>query len=166
MFFKRSLLVLALLLQASCAHYASQSAEMSEYQKGQISYAHLAFRDRLKGSNLTITKSGDSVKLTQDSTFAFVKGTSNISDSAEYWIGVAAAVLNKYPTLSVAVIGHSNHFKSEIHNQALSEGQAGRVSTILATFGVHMSRLHTDGSGSTHIASNPQVTSTVEIVVY
>ena len=66
-----------------------------------------------------------------------------------------ARTLNRYPSMSVSVIGHADAIGSDAYNHRLSERRAWSVGEVLEQFGVEHRRVRTSGMGEwSPIASN------------
>jgi OOP family OmpA-OmpF porin len=71
-------------------------------------------------------------------------------------IGKLAAFMQKYPSVTIEIGGHTDSIGSEKHNQSLSQRRVDEVVRLLsANYGVESSRLTAIGYGESQaIASN------------
>lgn len=66
-----------------------------------------------------------------------------------------AQTLNRYPNMTVSVVGHADAIGSDDYNYRLSERRAYSVSEVLSQFGVDRYRIRTSGMGEmSPIATN------------
>ena len=66
-----------------------------------------------------------------------------------------ARTLNRYPNMSVSVVGHADAIGSDAYNYRLSERRAYSVSEVLSQYGVDHYRIRTSGMGEmSPIATN------------
>lgn len=100
----------------------------------------------------------DTLKLTVDSEVSFDFNKAQIKPSFRNSLDKLARLLQKYDRTIVHVIGHTDSVGSDSYNQQLSERRAQSVADHLATQGVPLERLRTEGRGE----SEPRATNATE----
>ena len=89
----------------------------------------------------------DTLKLTLDSEVSFDFGKANIKPTFRPSLDKLGNLLMKYDRTVVHVVGHTDSIGSEGYNQGLSERRASSVGDYLASLGVPLQRLRTEGRG-------------------
>jgi outer membrane protein OmpA-like peptidoglycan-associated protein len=93
------------------------------------------------------------VSMPSDITFSF--NSADVRYQFEPVIRDLAQTLERYPGLTVTVVGHADAIGSDAYNQRLSERRAHSVGAALMDFGVDYGRIETSGRGEWEpIASN------------
>ena len=114
-----------------------------------------AFRNRLRGSGVSVRRVGNELVLTMPSDVTFATGSAQLSPRFGPVLNDVADVLQTYPATYVNVIGHADSVGAADFNQRLSERRASAVAGDLITRGVLRDRLFVAGMGETQpIASN------------
>lgn len=114
-----------------------------------------AFRNRLRGSGVSVRRVGDELILTMPSDVTFATNSASISPRFGPVLDDVADVLRTYPATLVDVIGHADSTGAADYNQQLSERRASGVASELIGRGVSGDRLYIAGMGETSpIASN------------
>lgn len=114
-----------------------------------------AFRQRLRGSGVTVRRVGDELILIMPGDVTFATDSAQISPRFGPVLNDVADVLMTYPATYVDVIGHADSRGAADYNQRLSERRASSVAAELIGRGVMRDRLYVAGMGETQpIASN------------
>jgi outer membrane protein OmpA-like peptidoglycan-associated protein len=93
------------------------------------------------------------VSMPSDITFAF--NSADLRYQFEPVVRSLAQTLDRYPDLTINVVGHADAIGSDDYNQRLSERRAHSVGSALMDFGVDYGRIETSGRGEWEpIASN------------
>ncbi len=112
-------------------------------------------REQLRGTGVSVTRSGDTIILNMPGNVTFATNSSDISADFYSVLDSVAIVLNKYDQTYVDVIGHTDSRGSEQYNQRLSEQRAASVARYLESHKVLPQRIVTTGKGELRpIASN------------
>jgi outer membrane protein OmpA-like peptidoglycan-associated protein len=119
--------------RASAAGAAQDAALQAEELKRQIDVLHAEATDR----GLVVTL-GDVL---------FATGSANLKDGGTANLNKLVAFLNKYPTRTVAIEGHTDNVGSEESNQGLSQRRADSVKAYLTQQGISSQRLVASGKG-------------------
>ena len=114
-----------------------------------------AFRNRLRGSGVSVRRVGNELILTMPSDVTFATGSAQLSPRFGPVLNDVADVLQTYPATYVNVVGHADSVGAADFNQRLSERRASAVAGDLISRGVIRDRLFVAGMGETQpIASN------------
>lgn len=114
-----------------------------------------AFRNRLRGSGVSVRRVGNELILTMPSDVTFATGSAQLSPRFEPVLNDVADVLQTYPATYVNIVGHADSVGAADFNQRLSERRASAVAGDLISRGVLRDRLFVAGMGETQpIASN------------
>jgi outer membrane protein OmpA-like peptidoglycan-associated protein len=112
-------------------------------------------RQRLEGTGVSVTRSGDNITLNLPSSITFASNSADLNAQFFNALEGVTLVLKEYEKTVVEVAGHTDSTGSDQLNQSLSERRAQAVANYLATHGVKSQRLITIGAGETHpVASN------------
>ena len=112
-------------------------------------------RAKLRGTGVSVTRSGDNIILNMPGNVTFSTGSSDISSSFYAVLDSVALVINEFEKTYVDVVGHTDSVGAADYNQRLSERRAESVAAYLRTRQVLASRLLVRGMGkSSPIASN------------
>lgn len=112
-------------------------------------------RDELRGTGVSVTRSGNDLLLNMPGDITFATGSSRISGEFYPVLNSVAKVLAKYDKTLVDVIGHTDNVGERNYNFRLSESRAESVAGYLRSRGVVSQRLLTTGFGPDQpIASN------------
>ncbi len=99
--------------------------------------------------------SPDEVRVRMPSDITFDFNRADVKYEFMPRISDLAHTLNRYPAMSVSIVGHADAIGSDEYNRRLSERRAWSVSEVLAQFGVQQGRMRTSGMGEmAPIASN------------
>ncbi len=113
------------------------------------------FRQRLRGSGVTVRRVGDNLHLVMPGDVTFATDSAEISARFNPVLNDVADVLRDYPATYVDVLGHADSRGDTRYNQRLSERRASSVAGELIDRGVNRYRLYVAGVGETRpVASN------------
>ena len=114
-----------------------------------------AFRERLRGSGVTVRRVGNDLYLVMPGDVTFATNSAQIDQRFGPVLNDVADVLMTYPATYVDVIGHADSVGDASYNQTLSERRASSVAAELIARGVMRDRLYVAGMGESQpIASN------------
>lgn len=122
--------------------------------------------------NAKVERVGEGIKITFDSGILFDTNSATLRTASQTEIQKMAAVLQKYPDTNVLVEGHTDNTGSDAINNPLSQRRAQAVADYTTAQGVDVSRITTQGYGSSQpIADNSteagrQANRRVEIAIY
>lgn len=91
--------------------------------------------------------SPDEVRVRMPSDITFDFNRADVKYEFMPRISDLARTLNRYPRMSVSIVGHADAVGSDEYNYRLSERRAWSVSEVLAQFGVEQWRIRTAGMG-------------------
>ena len=112
-------------------------------------------REQLRGTGVSVTRSGDTIILNMPGNVTFATNSSDISADFYPVLDSVGIVLNEYEKTYVDVIGHTDSRGSEQYNQRLSEQRAASVARYLESRKILPQRMVTTGKGELDaIASN------------
>ena len=112
-------------------------------------------RQKMKGTGVTVTRSGDQIILNMPNNVTFDSNASQLKPAGANTLSGVAMVLKEYEDTRVHIIGHTDSSGSRELNMRLSEQRAESVGTALITMGVDASRLNMSGVGPDQpVASN------------
>jgi outer membrane protein OmpA-like peptidoglycan-associated protein len=112
-------------------------------------------REQLRGTGVSVTRSGDTIILNMPGNVTFATDSSDISAGFYSVLNSVGLVLNEYEKTYVDVIGHTDSRGSAEYNQRLSERRAASVARYLEGQKVLSQRIVTVGKGESNpIASN------------
>ena len=112
-------------------------------------------RQKMKGTGVTVTRSGDQIILNMPNNVTFDSNASQLKPAGANTLSGVAMVLKEYEDTRVHIIGHTDSSGSRELNMRLSQQRAESVGTALITMGVDASRLSMDGVGPDQpVASN------------
>ncbi len=112
-------------------------------------------RDKLQGSGVSVTRSGDNITLNMPGNVTFAFNSSNLDQQFYPVLSSVASVLKEYDKTVVEVAGHTDSIGGDDVNQRLSEQRANSVTQFLVAQNVNPQRFITVGAGKRHpIASN------------
>lgn len=113
------------------------------------------FRERLRGSGVTVRREGQDLYLVMPGNVTFATGQSNIEPNFFPILNDVADVLQTFPATYVDVIGHTDSTGGRDLNMRLSEQRATSVARYLQQAGVDGRRFFITGMGpDAPIASN------------
>jgi outer membrane protein OmpA-like peptidoglycan-associated protein len=113
------------------------------------------FRQRLRGSGVTVRRVGDELVLLMPGDVTFATDSAQISPRFGPVLDDVADVLQTYPATYVNVIGHADSRGDAGYNQRLSERRASAAANELIMRGVMADRFYVAGMGESQpIASN------------
>jgi outer membrane protein OmpA-like peptidoglycan-associated protein len=114
-----------------------------------------AFRNRLRGSGVSVRRVGNELILTMPGDVTFATDSAQISPRFGPVLDDVADVLQTYPATYVNVVGHADSRGDAGYNQRLSERRASAAAGELIARGVLRDRLYVAGMGESQpIASN------------
>jgi len=109
----------------------------------------------LSGSGVGVARQGDNLVLRMPSDVTFATAQSNIDTRFYATLDDVAAVLNRYDSSTIDVIGHADSDGAEDFNLNLSRQRASSVAQYLVSRSVLADRIYVDGKGeSAPVASN------------
>ena len=112
-------------------------------------------RQRLQGTGVGVTRSGDEIVLNMPSSITFDVDRAEVKAEFRQVLDDVALVLDEYDKTLVEVVGHTDSTGSESYNQLLSERRADAVANYLMRSGVQPVRVATAGYGERFpVASN------------
>ena len=112
-------------------------------------------RQKMKGTGVTVTRSGDQIILNMPNNVTFDSNASQLKPAGANTLSGVAMVLKESEDTRVHIIGHTDSSGSRELNMRLSEQRAESVGTALITMGVDASRLNMSGVGPDQpVASN------------
>ena len=112
-------------------------------------------RQKMKGTGVTVTRSGDQIILNMPNNVTFDSNASQLKPAGANTLSGVAMVLKEYEDTRVHIIGHTDSSGSRELNMRLSQQRAESVGTALITMGVDASRLNMSGVGPDQpVASN------------
>ena len=112
-------------------------------------------RDRLAGSGVSVTRSGDQIILNMPGNITFDTNQSELKPQFHDTLNAVGEVLAEFEKTIVNVHGHTDSDGSDQYNATLSEKRARSVSNYLLGRGVISQRLYPVGFGETRpIADN------------
>ncbi|KPP81810.1 MAG: Outer membrane lipoprotein omp16 precursor [Oceanicaulis sp. HLUCCA04] len=113
------------------------------------------FRERLRGSGVTVRREGEDLYLVMPGNVTFATGQSNIEPNFLPILNDVADVLQTYPATYVDVIGHTDSTGGRELNMRLSAQRAQSVAGYLQQVGVNSARFFITGAGPDYpVASN------------
>ncbi|PWE17813.1 hypothetical protein DDZ18_09190 [Marinicauda salina] len=113
------------------------------------------FRQRLRGSGVTVRRVGDELVLLMPGDVTFATDSAQLAPRFGPVLTDVADVLQTYPATYVDVVGHADSRGPAEYNQQLSERRASSVAAELIARGVLRDRLYVAGMGErAPIASN------------
>lgn len=114
-----------------------------------------ALRDRLQGSGVDVSRTGDNITLNMPGNITFAFNSSNLAPEFYPVLNNVAGVMKEYDQTVVEVAGHTDSVGSDEVNQRISEQRANAVTQYLVAQGLNPQRFITVGAGERHpIASN------------
>ncbi len=114
-----------------------------------------ALRDRLQGTGVDVSRTGDNITLNMPGNITFAFNSSNLAPEFYPVLNNVAGVMKEYDQTVVEVAGHTDSVGSDEVNQRISEQRANAVTQYLVAQGLNPQRFITIGAGEHHpIASN------------
>jgi len=114
-----------------------------------------ALRDRLQGTGVDVSRTGDNITLNMPGNITFAFNSSNLASEFYPVLNNVAGVMKEYDQTVVEVAGHTDSVGSDEVNQRLSEQRANAVTQYLVAQGLNPQRFITIGAGKRHpVASN------------
>lgn len=146
----RSLVLAAALVCASAAPaFAQAQTEMDRAEQDLRGAAPPSSGARIE------RRSPDEIVVSMPSDITFAFNSADVRYQFEPVIRNLAQTLDRYPGLTIDVVGHADAIGSDDYNQRLSERRAHSVGAALMDFGVDYGRIETSGRGEWEpIASN------------
>jgi outer membrane protein OmpA-like peptidoglycan-associated protein len=112
-------------------------------------------RRELEGSDVSVTREGDQIRLNMPGNVTFETDQTNIRPEFQPVLDSVVKVANKFAETTLRVAGHTDSVGSDSYNQRLSEHRALSVKDYLALRGVAPQRLTAVGYGESRpLASN------------
>jgi len=114
-----------------------------------------AFRQRLRGSGVSVRRVGNELVLTMPGDVTFATNSAQVSPRFGPVLDDVADVLQTYPATYVNIVGHADSTGAADYNQRLSERRASAVAGELIGRGVIRDRFYVAGMGESQpIADN------------
>ena len=114
-----------------------------------------AFRERLRGSGVTVRRVGDELVLVMPGDITFATDSAVVEPRFDPVLNDVADVFMTYPATLIDIVGHADSRGSDAYNLALSERRANAVASALMARGVNGDRFYVAGMGErAPIASN------------
>lgn len=104
-------------------------------------------RQTLRGSGVSVTRSGDRIILNMPGNITFASDSANINAGFFDVLNSVGLVLKKFNETTVEVAGHTDSQGSDSHNLTLSERRAESVASYLTGQGIPWSRMRAVGFG-------------------
>ena len=112
-------------------------------------------REQLSSDGITITNTGDRLIVSLPNDITFATDSFEVRPGLRADVSRVAAHLNRYPDMTVRVVGHTDSDGEAAYNIGLSKRRANAVADILQAGGVSYARIVTIGRGEEEpIASN------------
>ncbi|MGD9865124.1 MAG: OmpA family protein [Pseudodonghicola sp.] len=112
-------------------------------------------RQQLGSDGITVTNTGDRLIVSLPNDITFATDSFEVRPALRADLGKVAAHLQRYPDMTVQVIGHTDSDGDAAYNIGLSQRRANAVADILQANGVSYTRLTTIGRGEeAPVASN------------
>ncbi|MCK5365705.1 MAG: OmpA family protein [Gammaproteobacteria bacterium] len=112
-------------------------------------------RRQLAGTDVTVTRIGETIILSMPGSATFVSGSSSVDSEFFPVLESVAVVLDEFDQTYVDVIGHTDSKGSRQYNQRLSEKRAQSVASYFESREVISERVIADGMGEVNpIAPN------------
>lgn len=136
----RALFAAAALMIAATPAFAQQGDELSR--------AEAELRSAMPSAGATVRRAApDEVVVSMPSDITFGFNSDAVKPQFLAHIEDMARTLNRYPNLSIAIVGHADAIGSDDYNQALSERRARSVGAVLMDDGVDYPRIAVSGRG-------------------
>lgn len=113
-----------------------------------------AFRNRLRGSGVSVRRVGNELVLTMPGDVTFATNSAQINPRFGPVLDDVADVLQTYPATYVNVVGHADSRGDAAYNQSLSERRASSTAGELIARGVMGDRLYVAGMGESQPIAN------------
>ena len=112
-------------------------------------------REQLSSDGITVTNTGDRLIVSLPNDITFATDSFEVRPGLRADVSRVAAHLNRYPDMTVRVVGHTDSDGEAAYNIGLSKRRANAVADILQGGGVSYGRIVTIGRGEEEpIASN------------
>lgn len=122
---------------------------------GYMDYQEHKLREQLRGSGVSVTRTGDEIILNMPGNLTFAIDSPDIRAAFYDVLNSIVLVLREYDKTIIEVMGHTDSTGSREYNQRLSEGRAASVAGYLVAQKVDSRRVLTQGFGESYpIASN------------
>ncbi len=114
-----------------------------------------AIREQLRGSGVSVTRSGDDIILNMPHDITFDVAKDQLRPEFTGTLDSVALVFQKFDQTLVNVNGHTDSDGADSYNQQLSQRRANSVASYLSNQGVSRARMIVVGYGETQpVASN------------
>ncbi len=104
-------------------------------------------RQRLQGSGVSVTRSGDNIILNMPGNVTFATDSADISSSFYRVLDDVALVFDEFDKTYVNVDGHTDNTGSDAYNMDLSQRRSGSVAAYLVSRDIMPQRLIVHGYG-------------------
>jgi outer membrane protein OmpA-like peptidoglycan-associated protein len=122
---------------------------------GYMDYQEHKLREQLRGSGVSVTRTGDEIILNMPGNLTFATDSADIRAAFYNVLNSIVLVLREYDKTIIEVMGHTDSTGSTEYNQRLSESRAASVAEYLVAQKLDLRRVLTQGFGERHpIASN------------
>jgi outer membrane protein OmpA-like peptidoglycan-associated protein len=120
-----------------------------------MDYQEHKLREQLRGSGVSVTRTGDEIILNMPGNLTFATDSADIRAAFYDVLNSIVLVLREYDKTIIEVMGHTDSTGSTEYNQRLSESRAASVAEYLVAQKLDLRRVLTQGFGERHpIASN------------
>jgi outer membrane protein OmpA-like peptidoglycan-associated protein len=122
---------------------------------GYMDYQEHKLREQLRGTGVSVTRTGDEIILNMPGNLTFATDSADIRSAFYDVLNSIVLVLREYDKTIIEVMGHTDSTGSTEYNQRLSEARAGSVAEYLVAQKIDLRRILTQGFGESYpIASN------------
>jgi outer membrane protein OmpA-like peptidoglycan-associated protein len=122
---------------------------------GYMDYQEHKLREQLRGSGVSVTRTGDEITLNMPGNLTFQTDSADIRADFYDVLNSIVLVLREYDKTLIEVMGHADSTGSMEYNRRLSERRADSVAAYLVAQKVDSRRVLTQGFGESYpIASN------------
>ena len=122
---------------------------------GYMDYQEHKLREQLRGSGVSVTRTGDEITLNIPGNLTFQTDSADIRADFYDVLNSIVLVLQEYDKTLIEVMGHTDSTGSTEYNQRLSERRADSVAAYLVAHKIDSRRTLTQGFGESYpIASN------------
>lgn len=99
------------------------------------------------GNNVGITNTGERLIVSMPQDILFATDSASLTGSLTADLQTLAASMNRYPSSTITVVGHTDNVGDAGYNQQLSQRRAWAVADVLTRSGVAPSRVSAVGRG-------------------
>jgi len=114
-----------------------------------MDFQEIKLRRRLRGTGVSITRSGDNIILNMPGRITFDFGSANLKSAYYEVLNSVAIVLKEYDKTYIDVYGHTDSIGSHNYNYKLSNRRANCVAEYIVAHGCKVQRFSIQGFGET-----------------